>query len=517
MKFSERTKTIITEVICLLYVLLFVYAAISKLLDFNTFQNQLGQSPLLSAYAGIVSWSVPLLELAIATMLIIPKFRKIGLYAAFTLMVMFTTYIFIILNFSDFVPCSCGGVLEKLGWTEHLIFNIIFILLAALALFLLTQNTGVKPKKTSFTISVLAVLGSMVVTVLFLSSEKQIKRNNAFIRRYIPHPVEKIGQYDLEYNSYYIAGVDGKTIYLGNYTAPLSMTTLDTSLKKMEEFQIAIDSMHLPYRRVNIAVAPPYFYVGDGTVPILFKGRTRDWKANIMSYKDVYFNQFIVADSTRIGISTISSKTQSNTLGLIKKTKDSIDLKLHTEILSKQIDGKFGTDGLILWNEYLQGFIYTYFYQNSYEVTDKNLSHQFTGKTIDTISKPILDIAHYTTKNQYKLSGNSVFVNRQTATYGNYLYIHSTRLGRYEDENALRYASIIDIYNLTDNTYAFSFYLYHQIDKKLRQFMVYKDLLVAIVDDTLWLYRLKPKHFDIKRYTAQYQDEGRTPGEKSRP
>jgi hypothetical protein len=55
------------------------------------------------------------------------------LYAAFSLMVMFTTYIICILTLSLYIPCSCGGVLEKLGWKEHLVFNIAFIILAAAA------------------------------------------------------------------------------------------------------------------------------------------------------------------------------------------------------------------------------------------------------------------------------------------------------------------------------------------------------------------------------------------------
>ncbi|HBC05203.1 MAG TPA: hypothetical protein DC015_13665, partial [Aequorivita sp.] len=118
-----------------LFVLLFLYAAISKLLDFETFTVQLAQSPLLSAYAGVIAWAVPSLEILIAVLLTIPKYRIPALYAAFTLMVMFTAYIYIILNFSDFIPCSCGGVLEKLSWTQHLIFNIVFIILAGVVVF----------------------------------------------------------------------------------------------------------------------------------------------------------------------------------------------------------------------------------------------------------------------------------------------------------------------------------------------------------------------------------------------
>src|SRR5690554_855339 len=122
MKLSAPIKNNIITVICYLYVMLFVYTAVSKFLDFENFQVQLGQSPLLSAFAGWVSWGVLLIELLTAGLLMFDKTRRLGLYIALALMVMFTTYIYIILNYSDFIPCSCGGILEKMGWTEHLIF-----------------------------------------------------------------------------------------------------------------------------------------------------------------------------------------------------------------------------------------------------------------------------------------------------------------------------------------------------------------------------------------------------------
>ena len=124
----------------LLYILLFVYAAVSKLIDFENFQVQLGQSPLLSAFAGPIAWIVPIVEIVISGLLIFPKARLIGLFAAFFLMVMFTAYILIILNFSSFVPCSCGGILEKMSWKTHMVFNIIFIMLAVAAILLIQKN-----------------------------------------------------------------------------------------------------------------------------------------------------------------------------------------------------------------------------------------------------------------------------------------------------------------------------------------------------------------------------------------
>ncbi|MEE9406967.1 MAG: MauE/DoxX family redox-associated membrane protein [Polaribacter sp.] len=133
-------KNITVEIICILYGTLFFYAAISKALDYQKFQVQLGQSPLRSAYADWIAFLVPTIEFILVILLFIVPLRLFALFASFFLMVMFTAYIIIILNFSDFVPCSCGGILEELGWTEHLIFNVAFIILAGVAIWIVNNK-----------------------------------------------------------------------------------------------------------------------------------------------------------------------------------------------------------------------------------------------------------------------------------------------------------------------------------------------------------------------------------------
>jgi hypothetical protein len=125
-----------------------VYAATSKILDFENFKIQLGQSPLLSSYADWITIIVPLSEFFIAFLLLIPKFRFIGLFASYFLMVLFTAYIYIILSYSAFIPCSCGGILEKMTWNQHLVFNIIFIVFAIVAILLTTEHPQLFKRKT---------------------------------------------------------------------------------------------------------------------------------------------------------------------------------------------------------------------------------------------------------------------------------------------------------------------------------------------------------------------------------
>ncbi len=125
-----KPKKIVTEIICFLFIVLFIYAAFSKLSDIGKFRVQLGLSPLLTTIADYVVWGIPGIEVLISIMLVIPRLRLPGLISAFGLMTLFTAYIIAILEFSEFVPCSCGGILDQLGWTEHIVFNSVFILLA---------------------------------------------------------------------------------------------------------------------------------------------------------------------------------------------------------------------------------------------------------------------------------------------------------------------------------------------------------------------------------------------------
>lgn len=141
---SEGAKRTIVDVICYLFVLLFLYAATSKLVEYDKFQLQISKSPIITDYAQILVWMVPSLEIIISIMLLIERTRMAGLFAALGLMCLFTAYIYAILNYSDSIPCSCGGVLQKMTWDQHLIFNAAFVLFGIVGIILHTKVTDKK-------------------------------------------------------------------------------------------------------------------------------------------------------------------------------------------------------------------------------------------------------------------------------------------------------------------------------------------------------------------------------------
>lgn len=143
-------KKLYIEIPAALFVLLWVYAALSKLLDYQTFKTQLGKSPLITEFAGLAAVIVPVAELIIAGLLVLNRTRLVGFYASFFLMTVFTGYLIAILNFSYHIPCSCGGILGSLGWKEHIVFNFFFIVLSLLAIIL---SKGKMQDKQLYTMS----------------------------------------------------------------------------------------------------------------------------------------------------------------------------------------------------------------------------------------------------------------------------------------------------------------------------------------------------------------------------
>jgi hypothetical protein len=133
-----KLKILVIEIVSYLFIILFVYAASSKFFDYQNFAAQLGRSPMLARFDGWF-WLVPVIEIIVSLFLAIPKFKLLGLYSSFSLMTMFSAYIFVILRFSEYIPCSCGGVLQKMSWSVHFWFNIAFVFLAASAILLMPK------------------------------------------------------------------------------------------------------------------------------------------------------------------------------------------------------------------------------------------------------------------------------------------------------------------------------------------------------------------------------------------
>lgn len=497
MNSSGPIKRNIVLAICYLYVLLFVYAAISKLLDFESFKVQIGQSPMLSIYADWISPVVIVIEILIALMLLNQLTKLAALFFSLGLMTMFTAYIFILLHYSSFVPCSCGGVLEKMSWNTHLIFNIVFVSLAALAIILEAKrennNTNRKRKCTIITAIFGTIAGCIVmVVILFLSSEKVMYYDNPFIRRYPQHPAEFKKKINLGYNSFYIAGESAGRIYLANYDYPSYIQSYNALLSDKKEEKILMDPKKIPFKIITTKIQSPYFYLTDGSVPIVLRGDLKKWKVDKELKESPYFTIAQPLDSTSVAVRSNSSKNMQNMLGVFDQYTVP-KAKFNRTLLQKQVDGIFDTDGVLLYSETGEKIVYVHRYRNEIIIADKRGSLIRRSHTIDTISKVKMKVSKLKEGKRYAMSTPSYVVNENAALSGNLLFINSKVKGRYESDKLWETCFIIDVYDIERNAYVLSFPVFHTASKQLRSIAVNGNYLYAVIGTDLVVYELKNK------------------------
>jgi disulfide bond formation protein DsbB len=496
---STKSKEIAVEIISLLLILLFIYSALSKGLEFQNFQAQLGQSPLLSAFTGFISYSLLAVEFTITLLLAIPKTRFLGLLASFTLMILFTAYIIVILNYSSFVPCSCGGILEQMSWKEHLAFNVGCTFMIAVAVLILTTNT----KRTLVKLAIITFLSTVLIIALYLASENAMHRENPFIRRFIQGSATKIAETNLNSTSHYFAGTDGNTVYLGDNLAPLHITAYDSTLKVKHHYKIELEREDFPFRSVQVRISPPYFYLMDGTVPVIYRGNIANWKAKLLMHSNnYYFSKAEIIAPDKIAFRAQELKSRNNILGTFDFS-NALKVQYGPTLLQKQIDGFFDTDGMLHYDRQLQKLIYIYYYRNQFIVANKDLTLHYRGNTIDTTTHANLKVVYLKETRQRKIASLPATVNQLTTVSGNLLFVNSKLIGRYEPREMWKEASIIDVYDIQQNTYLSSIYIYNVNDAKVQSMLISGNNLYAIIGHQLHKYRLGKDFFNVPKIAIQ--------------
>ncbi|KIC61354.1 MauE/DoxX family redox-associated membrane protein [Chryseobacterium taiwanense] len=468
------------------FILLFIYASISKVLDFENFQIQIAQSPILSAYASFISYAVISIELIVALFLVISKLRLLGLYGSMGLMTSFTIYIYFILNFSDFIPCSCGGILEKMGWTEHLIFNIVCVIISMISIIILEKNSGKRVVIYSAKILMVIAFSAFLITYLYDSSEYILKKENNFTRRFRPHAIDFPETIHLNANSFYFAGSKGDSVFLGNTTAPLLMGKIVPDFRTLEIDTLTISDKRLAFSSVQLQVKYPYFSFTDGKVPAIFEGKFPDKNANLIMKDKLFFSQILMIQPFKYIYRTHSLARNENVVGNIDISRDAI--QFNDKFLEKQVDGIFDTDGKFVVDPSSGEYIYTYFYRNEYRRLDKNLQFLGNGRTIDSTSKANIEIIS-NKEGVRKLAKPPLKVNLIQSAYDGILFNMSSLKGRHESETIWKKSKIIDVYEYKSNSYLYSFPIYHIKKEVVRDFLATENYFYVLIGNDIMRYK----------------------------
>lgn len=333
-------------------------------------------------------------------------------------------------------------------------------------------------KPRAFTMISLSFAGILVVLLLNWQMLRQKHKLNGFNRKFIKQALLLQRISDLKYNSYYFSGIDSNRIYLGNYNAPTRLLIKDLNLKDLRKIDLIADEP-LPINSVSTKVNFSNIYL----VNLL---STKVLKSKIPN--NILMSHLGSAEYSSLEIMPISNSSYAvikydttSKQTVITKISDHSELNRTADnLLQKQVDGIFCTDGMFHFNTKSGFLTYIYYYRNQFIKLDTNLNLIFRANTIDTNSVAKVSSDMIKSDHVYKLSSPPVFVNRASCVSGHYLYIHSALKADHQDQEEFDKNAVIDIYDLVNGKYKGSFYLPSYHGEKARSFRVSDHYIISL-------------------------------------
>jgi hypothetical protein len=339
----------------------------------------------------------------------------------------------------------------------------------------------------------ITIVGILIIISLFKYSSFSSRNDNNFIRLLPPHMISDARQIDLGLNSFYLSGLTNEYIYLGNKTAPTFLLranyNLTDTLYKFLKFPVGL---HVYPKEIQTIIDSPYIFCMEGITPAIQHGDLFSLSMTSMQTDSSNFNASIPISTSSFIIRSIDTGLRQNIL--IKTNINTQTSIRKSDLLEKQIDGIFCTDGMLSFDAVGKRIYYVYYYRNQFLCMDTNLNLIYKGKTIDTVTRAHLKIAIINSQNSRTLAEPPLMVNKSSCTDGSFLFIHSKLRADNEEKNPTYPYSVIDIYNLKDGKYRYSFFVPDNEQGKMITFRVLKEKLVVLYDHSLMTFHLNIPH-----------------------
>lgn len=146
---KAKLYQILRGVLLFYFVVLLSYAGISKFIEGNSLYIALINAPLYlnKPAADLLKWWIPIIEILLAISISFKTTRRIGYLSIALLFILLSLYAGWITWFLPNKPCSCGGLISLLSWKQHVVFNLINLILSLVAWYITKRPVKVTTKK----------------------------------------------------------------------------------------------------------------------------------------------------------------------------------------------------------------------------------------------------------------------------------------------------------------------------------------------------------------------------------
>ena len=481
------------------FVLLFAYAALSKLETYQTFSFQLSRSPFITRFASLTAWSLPLGEILTALALVIPATRLTGLYASLFLMTLFTAYIFVMTHYSYYTPCSCGGILSKMNWTVHFYFNIGCLFLALIGIWL---SQSYHRKALTFMLPVM-VAPVVLVYLLYAFTYQPNKGDNGFRRSYAGPAVIPTDTLQGTQTYGLLCGVTPYHFYVESAGRKNQVFQFDWALKDKQVFHFGLPPEKKIWSRLYYQVDSPGVHLFAGNGPDVFKGTLAPGLLLRHHYPMGIFMWSIALPNDEYLLRGFASAKGGAGLSFIRWIPgDAERLKMINPFPASRTLG-LESDGTMDFDTTTGQLVFIQFYKNGILVLDSAFHPRPFIPTIDTVLHARTSEGTYQEDGNRFYSSNTplFFVNWNTDISGGLVYVNSLLRADNEDRGAFESYSDLDVYSLKTYRYQYSIKVPRLFGRKLISFKIEGDRIAACYPDGIVTYRVvntKPSFLTAK-------------------
>jgi len=330
-----------------------------------------------------------------------------------------------------------------------------------------------------------------LVLVLYAFADKPNSHKNGFNRKLPAHTAVLKSTLELKYPAYYFAGAAERQLYLGNYSASQHLLTVNESLKDTQQLTLTLPpGARYAWKLARLMVDSPAVYMAEGNTPMLYRGRLHDLHMTPFLPQSCFFNLLQNISPASFISRSIYIDSLGNKKSVLAKIKtDSPYVKLAMDIIKKQVDGVFCTDGTMDYDKQSGRLVYAYHYRNAFITLDSNLQMIYTGHTLDTNTTAKIQVANLRSGTS-KFSAPPAYVNSRVRVAGNRIYILSSLLADNESRQARQQQEIIDVFSLGRGQYLHTLYIPFTGKDRITDFIVKGNQLFALYDHTLNAYTI---------------------------
>ena len=331
----------------------------------------------------------------------------------------------------------------------------------------------------------LGLLAISVLSVGVLTWRSQHYEGGGFSRKIIGKPVF-IRNIRSATRTSYIAGLDDDKVLIADRNVPgpyVVLSTSPTTFKKdsVESRVLIADSIHEP---TNLQIKGSTSALTTLSTYKVYFGNSDESVIKRVKGIGNFFADLCAVGKTRLAIRTFSEDKKKYDLALWTDSR----VELKPGILTKQIDGFFCTDGMLLSDS--GNIVYLYYYRNEFIVMDTSMNVKYHSHTIDTITHARISVSPKSVKGARMLSSPARIVNDKSTISGKLLFVHSKIISDNEKISEVRNNSVIDVYELKKGKYLFSFYIPHLDGEVVREFRIAGNNLVCRYPEKIILYTL---------------------------